>query len=73
VARAYRAACTPEFYVFNRERKLVYRGQLDDSRRNTPTPVTGRDLRAAIDNTLAGLPVNPEQRPSVGCNLKWRT
>jgi peroxiredoxin len=73
VARAYRAACTPEFYVFNRERKLVYRGQLDDSRRNTPTPVTGRDVRAAIDNTLAGLPVNPEQRPSVGCNLKWRT
>jgi thiol-disulfide isomerase/thioredoxin len=72
VARAYNAACTPEFYVFNRERKLVYRGQLDNSRRNTPTPVTGWNVRTAIDNTLAGLPVDPDQRPSIGCNIKWR-
>jgi peroxiredoxin len=72
LARVYNAVCTPEFYVFNRERKLVYRGQLDDSRRNTPIPVTGRDVRSAIDNTLAGLPVAGEQRPSVGCSIKWR-
>jgi len=72
VARAYHAACTPEFYVFNRERKLVYRGQLDNSRRNTPTPVTGWNVRTAIDNTLAGQPVDPDQRPSIGCNIKWR-
>ena len=72
VARAYHAECTPEFYVFNRERKLVYRGQLDDSRRHTPTPVTGRDVRVAINNTLAGQAVDPEQRPSIGCNIKWK-
>ena len=72
IARAFNAACTPEFYVFNRERKLVYRGQLDDARRNTPTPVTGRYVRAAIDNTLAGLAVDPDQRPSIGCNIKWK-
>lgn len=73
VARAFKAACTPEFYVFNRDRKLVYRGQLDNSRRNTPTPVTGWDVRVAIDNTLAGLAVDPDQRPSIGCNIKWRS
>ncbi len=72
VARAYHAQCTPEFYVFNRERRLVYRGQLDDSRRNLPIPVTGRDVRTAIDNTLAGLAVDPNQRPSIGCNIKWK-
>jgi peroxiredoxin len=72
IARAFNAACTPEFYVFNRERKLVYRGQLDDARRNTPVPVTGRYVRAAIDNTLAGLAVDPDQRPSIGCNIKWK-
>jgi peroxiredoxin len=72
VARAFNAACTPEFYVFNRERRLVYRGQLDNSRRNTPTPVTGWDVRTAINNTLAGLAVDPDQRPSTGCNIKWR-
>jgi peroxiredoxin len=73
VARAFQAACTPEFYVFNRERKLVYCGQLDDSRRNTPTPVTGRDVRNAIDNTLAGVAVAAAQQPSIGCSIKWRT
>jgi peroxiredoxin len=72
VARAYQAVCTPEFYVFNRDRRLVYRGQLDDSRRRTPIPVTGRDVRTAIDNTLAGKEVAPDQRPSIGCNIKWR-
>ncbi len=72
VARAFHAACTPEFYVFDRERKLVYRGQLDESRRHTPTPVTGFYVRTAIDRTLAGLAVDPDQRPSIGCNIKWR-
>ena len=72
VARAFNAACTPEFYVFDKDRKLVYRGQLDDSRRHTPTPVTGRYVREAIDKTLAGLAVDPDQRPSIGCNIKWR-
>jgi peroxiredoxin len=72
IARAFNAACTPEFYVFNRERKLIYRGQLDDSRRNTDLPVTGLYVRAAIDNTLAGMVVDPNQRPSIGCNIKWR-
>jgi peroxiredoxin len=72
VARAYRAACTPEFYVFNRERHLVYRGQLDNSRRSLPIPVTGRDVRMAIEKTLAGRAVDPDQLPSVGCNIKWR-
>ena len=72
VARAYQAVATPEFYVFDRERKLVYRGQLDDSRRNTPIPVTGRDVRTAIDNTLAGMAVDTNQRASIGCSIKWR-
>lgn len=72
VARAYRAACTPEFYLFDAERKLVYRGQLDDSRPGNGKPVTGKDLRAAIDALLAGAPVAPEQVASVGCNIKWR-
>jgi peroxiredoxin len=72
IARVYRAVCTPEFYVFNHERKLVYRGQLDDSRRRTPIPVTGRDVRTAIEKTLAAETVDPNQRPSIGCNIKWR-
>ena len=72
VARAYRAACTPDFYVFDRDRRLVYRGQLDDSRPKNDVPVTGKDLRAALDAVLAGRPVAAEQRPSLGCNIKWR-
>jgi peroxiredoxin len=72
VAKAYRAACTPDFYVFDDERKLVYRGQLDDSRPGNNIPVTGKDLRAAIDAVLEGRPVNPNQKPSLGCNIKWK-
>jgi alkyl hydroperoxide reductase subunit AhpC len=72
VARAYQAACTPDFYVFDRDRKLVYRGQLDDSRPESPIPVTGKDLREALDAVLAGKPVSDKQRPSLGCNIKWR-
>lgn len=73
VARAYDAACTPDFYVFGRERALAYRGQLDDSRRSNSIPVTGRDVRRAIDAALAGEPVDRNQIPSIGCNIKWRT
>jgi len=72
VAKAYRAACTPDFYLFNRERLLVYRGQLDDSRPGNNTPVTGRDLRAAVDATLAAKPVDSNQKASVGCSIKWK-
>jgi peroxiredoxin len=72
VARAYRAACTPDFFLFNRQRRLVYRGQLDDSRPGNGIPVTGRDLRAAMEALLAGKPVSPEQKPSLGCNIKWK-
>ena len=72
VAKAYRAACTPDFFVFDGDRRLVYRGQLDDSRPSNDRPVTGKDLRAALDATLAGRPVPAEQRPSIGCNIKWR-
>jgi thiol-disulfide isomerase/thioredoxin len=71
VAKAFRAACTPDFYLFDRDRKLVYRGQLDGSRPGGDVPLTGKDLRAAIDATLAGNPVAKEQTPSVGCNIKW--
>ena len=73
IAKAYRAACTPDFYLFDRERRLIYRGQLDDSRPGCSTPVTGRDLRAAIDAVLAGKPVDSNQRASVGCSIKWKT
>jgi peroxiredoxin len=73
VARAYTAACTPDFFLYNQRRELVYRGQLDDSRPGNGIPVTGRDLRAAIDAVLNGLPVNANQKPSIGCNIKWRT
>lgn len=72
VAHAYDAACTPDFYLFGKDRRLVYRGQLDDSRPRTDIPVTGKDLRAAIDAVLQGRPVSEEQKPSLGCNIKWR-
>lgn len=72
VAQAYRAACTPDFFVFDRDRRLVYRGQLDDSRPGNGKPVTGSDLRAALDAVLAGRPVPEPQTASIGCNIKWR-
>jgi peroxiredoxin len=72
VAKSYAAACTPDFFLFNKERELVYRGQLDDSRPDSGKPVTGRDLRAAIEATLSGRPVGADQRPSLGCNIKWK-
>lgn len=72
VAKAYTAACTPDFFLFDAERRLVYRGQLDDSRPGNDVPVTGADLRAAIDAVLSGRPVSDDQRPSVGCSIKWR-
>jgi thiol-disulfide isomerase/thioredoxin len=72
VAKAYRAACTPDFFLFDANQHLAYRGQLDDSRPGNNRPRTGRDLRAAIDAVLAGQPVNPNQRASVGCNIKWK-
>ena len=72
VARAYQAACTPDFFLFNREKQLVYRGQLDDSRPGNGIPVTGKDLRAALDAVLAGKPVVADQKPSIGCNIKWK-
>lgn len=71
-AKAYTAACTPDFFIFDADQRLVYRGQLDDSRPSNGKPVTGKDLRAALDAVLAGQPVNPEQKPSVGCNIKWK-
>ena len=71
VAKAYRAACTPDFFVFDADQSLVYRGQLDDSRPSNDKPVDGRDLRAALDAVLAGEPVDAEQTPSIGCNIKW--
>jgi thiol-disulfide isomerase/thioredoxin len=72
VAKAYRAACTPDFYVFDHARKLAYRGQMDGARPKNDIPVTGIDLRAAVDAVLAGSAVNPLQRPSLGCNIKWK-
>lgn len=72
VAKAYRAACTPDFYLFDRTRRLVYRGQMDDSRPGNNCPVTGGDLRAALEAVLAGRPVPAEQKPSLGCNIKWK-
>ena len=72
VAKSYAAACTPEFYLFDQNRRLVYRGQLDDSRPSNGKPVTGADLRAAIDALLAGRPLSKDQKPSLGCNIKWR-
>lgn len=72
-ARAYGATCTPDFFLYDGARRLAYRGQLDDSRPGNGRPVTGRDLRAALDALLAGQPVEGQQRPSLGCNIKWRT
>jgi hypothetical protein len=72
VARAYQAACTPDFYIFDGDLKLVYRGQLDDSRPGNDIPVTGRDIRQALDNILSGQAVDARQKPSLGCNIKWK-
>jgi len=72
VAKAYRAACTPDFYLFDREHRLVYRGQFDDSRPGNGRPVTGADLCAALDAALAGRSAPGTQRPSLGCNIKWK-
>jgi thiol-disulfide isomerase/thioredoxin len=71
VAKAYRAACTPDIYLFDGDKKLVYRGQLDDARPGNEEPVNGKDLRAAIDAILVGRAVPADQRPSAGCNIKW--
>jgi peroxiredoxin len=73
VARAYDATCTPDLFLFDKDLKLVYRGQLDDGRPGSTIPVTGRDLRLALDAVLAGQPVSAEQRPSIGCNIKWKS
>jgi peroxiredoxin len=72
VAKAFRAACTPDLFLFDREGTLVYRGQFDESRPGNGHPVTGADLRAAVDAVLAGVPVPTEQRASMGCNIKWK-
>lgn len=72
VAKAYRAACTPDFFLFDAARRLVYRGQFDGSRPGNDIPVTGGDLRSAIDALLAGEPVQDKQLPSIGCNIKWK-
>lgn len=72
VAKAYQAACTPDFFLFDASRRLVYRGQLDDSRPGNDKPVTGADLRSAMDRLLEGEPQAPEQHPSMGCNIKWK-
>ena len=71
-AKVYRAACTPDFFLFDKDRKLVYRGQLDASRPGSNIPATGKDLRAALDMVLAGKPAPEDQRPSIGCNIKWK-
>jgi peroxiredoxin len=73
VAKAYQAACTPDFYIFDGNLKLVYRGQLDDSRPGNNVPVSGKDIRNALENILAGMPVNKNQKPSIGCNIKWKS
>ena len=72
VAKAYQAACTPDFYVFDKKRRLVYRGQMDSSRPGNDLPVTGEDLRAALDAVLAGRKVAKNQKASIGCNIKWK-
>ena len=71
-AKAYRAACTPDFFLFDKDRKLVYRGQFDDSRPGNNIPVTGKDLRAAVSAVLAGKEISGDQQPSIGCNIKWK-
>ena len=72
VAKSYGAVCTPDFFLYDRDRKLVYRGQFDDSRPRNDIPVTGKDLRTAADALLGGRPVPEDQKPSVGCNIKWK-
>jgi peroxiredoxin len=72
VAQAYKAACTPDFYIFDKAQKLAYRGQLDSSRPDSGVPVTGRDLRAALDAVVAGQAAPADQKPSIGCNIKWK-
>ncbi len=72
VAKSYHAACTPDFFLFDEDRKLVYRGQMDDSRPGNNVPITGADLRAALDAVLEGEQVPEKQRPSMGCNIKWK-
>lgn len=72
VARAYRAACTPDFFLFDAQRRLVYRGQMDSSRPGNDVPVTGADLRAAVEAVLAGRSPAADQKPSLGCNIKWK-
>ena len=72
VAKAYGAACTPDFFLFDRDRKLAYRGQYDDSRPGNDKPINGADLRAALDAVLEGKPLPADQKPSLGCNIKWK-
>ena len=72
VAKAYRAACTPDFFLFNGEHQLAYRGQFDDSRPGNDLPIDGGDLRRAATEVLAGSPVSPDQKPAIGCNIKWK-
>jgi peroxiredoxin len=72
MARAYDATCTPDFFLFDDRLRLAYRGQFDDSRPGNEVPVTGKDLRAALNALIAGKPVSPDQRPSIGCNIKWK-
>ena len=72
VAKAYEAACTPDFFLFNKDLELVYRGQLDDSRPGNNFPLNAKDIRSAFDAVLEGTPVSADQRPSVGCNIKWK-
>src|SRR5437016_10426470 len=72
VAKSYNAACTPDIFLFDQDLMLAYRGQLDDSRPGNEKPVTGKDLRAAMDALLSGQPVSKDQKPSIGCNIKWK-
>ncbi len=72
VAKAYDASCTPDFYIFDNNLSCVYRGRFDDSTPGKNIPVTGKDMRAALDNILSGTPINSDQKPSMGCNIKWK-
>lgn len=72
VAKSLQAACTPDFFLFDQNRRLIYRGQMDDSRPGGDLPVSGKDIRAAIEAALTDQPVNPEQKPSIGCSIKWK-
>ena len=72
IAKSFDAACTPDFFLYNDEKKLVYRGQMDDSRPGNGFPVTGNDLRAALDNLIENKEISADQKPSIGCNIKWK-